>query len=33
MIELLLRVLPLALGAAITPSLFAVQLLIVSNDP
>jgi len=33
MIELLISVLPLAIGAAITPSLFAVQLLIVSNDP
>jgi hypothetical protein len=31
--ELLLNVIPLGIGAAFTPSLFAIQLLIVSNDP
>jgi hypothetical protein len=31
--ELLLNVIPLGIGAAFTPSLFAVQLLIVANDP
>ena len=33
MISLLLSVIPLGLGAAFTPSLFALQLLIVGNDP
>ncbi len=33
MVELLLAVIPLGIGAAFTPSLFALQLLIVSNDP
>ena len=33
MVELLFSVIPLGIGAAFTPSLFALQLLIVSNDP
>jgi hypothetical protein len=31
--ELLLDVIPLGIGAAFTPSLFAIQLLIVASDP
>jgi len=31
--ELLFDVIPLGIGAAFTPSLFAIQLLIVANDP
>jgi hypothetical protein len=31
--DLLLSVIPLGIGAAFTPSLFAVQLLVVDNDP
>ena len=33
MIDLLFTVIPLGIGAAFTPSLFALQLLIVGNDP